>query len=297
MHEDQLHVDVDIARLLIYEQFPQWGNEPIAELPTAGTVNAIFRIGEHLTARFPLRPEPPGFAFELLRTEAAALTELAACSPFPAPRPVAIGLGGHGYPSPWSVQTWLDGNQATPDGLAHSAAFAGDIALLIQAFRATDTGGRTFSGRGRGGDLQAEDEWMAVCLRESEGLLDVHRLRMLWTRFRVLPGGGPDVLSHGDLIPGNLLVRGDRLAGVLDGGGFGAADPALDLVAAWHLFEPHARVVLRETVGSDDIEWARGAAWAFAQAMGLAWYYHDTNPVMSRLGLITLARILDAPDL
>ena len=42
-------------------------------------------------------------------------------------------------------------------------------------------------------------------------------------------------MSHGDLIPGNVLVAGDRLSGVLDTGGFGPADPALDLVSAWHL--------------------------------------------------------------
>ena len=45
------------------------------------------------------------------------------------------------------------------------------------------------------------------------------------------------MMSHGDLIPGNVLVSGGRLAGVLDVGGVGPADPALDLVAAWHLLE------------------------------------------------------------
>jgi len=297
MHDDQLHVDLDIARRLITEQFPQWRDEPIAEIAPAGTVNAIYRIGDALTARFPLRPEAPGVAVELLRTEASALAEFAACSPFPAPEPVAIGLPAPGYPSPWSVQTWLPGEAASPGGLGHSGVFARDIAVLIRALRRADTRGRGFSGRGRGGDLQAEDEWMASCLRQSEGLLEVPPLRALWADFRLLPPGGVNVMCHGDLIPGNLLVRGDRLSGVLDGGGFSPADPALDLVAAWHMFEPAARAALREAVGSDDTEWRRGAAWAFAQAMGLAWYYRESNPVMSALGRSTLTRILHAPDL
>ncbi|WP_370740800.1 phosphotransferase [Streptomyces sp. Ncost-T10-10d] len=55
----------------------------------------------------------------------------------------------------------------------------------------------------------------------------------MWGRFRELPRESDDVMSHGDLIPGNVLVSGDRLSGVLDGGSFGPADPALDLVAAW----------------------------------------------------------------
>lgn len=39
-------------------------------------------------------------------------------------------------------------------------------------------------------------------------------------------------MTHGDLMPGNLLVAEGRLAGVLDCGGLGAADRALDLVGA-----------------------------------------------------------------
>lgn len=50
---------------------------------------------------------------------------------------------------------------------------------------------------------------------------------------RALPrGAAGDVMSHRDLIPGNILVSGGRLTGILDAGDLGPADPALDLVAA-----------------------------------------------------------------
>jgi aminoglycoside phosphotransferase (APT) family kinase protein len=104
-------------------------------------------------------------------------------------------------------------------------------------------------------------------------------------------------MTHGDLIPPNLLVRDGRLAGVLDGGGFGPADPSLDLVAAWHLLDPRPRRALREALAADDLEWRRGAAWAFLQSMGLVWYYRRSNPVMSALGRSTLTRVLDDPEL
>jgi hypothetical protein len=45
------------------------------------------------------------------------------------------------------------------------------------------------------------------------------------------------------------------------------------------------------------LEWARGAAWAFEQAMGLVWYYRESNPVMADLGRTTLGRILADPDI
>ncbi len=293
MHEDQLDIAEPIVRRLIAEQFPQWRDVPVRGLATSGTVNAIFRIGDDLSARFPLSPADPAATASVLTREAAAMRQLASVCSVPTPVQVAQGVPGAGYPLPWSVQTWIPGAVATPAGLADSARFAEDLVALISALRSADTGGRRFAGAGRGGDLRDSDEWMAVCFRASEGLLPVDELRPLWEQFRVLPPAGPDVMTHGDLTPSNLLVEGERLAGVLDGGGFAPADPALDLVAAWHLLDAAARAVLRAGLGVADLEWKRGAAWAFQQSMGLVWYYRESNPAMSELGRSTLARILE----
>ena len=295
MHVDQITVTVQVARRLVDDQFPQWRQLPLRAVPGAGTVNAIVRIGDGLAARFPLRRDDPVAVRAELEAEAAAAGELAACSPVPTPVPVAIGDPGEGYPLPWSVQTWVSGRVATPHDPAGSMAFARDLAAFISALRAVDTRGRRFSGTGRGGDLRDHDAWMATCLRESEGMLDVPRLRALWSELRDLPSAGPDVMSHHDLIPGNVLVRDGRLAGVLDGGGFGPADPALDLVAAWHLLDDAPRAELRRVLGCGEIEWARGRAWAFQQAMGLVWYYVESNPVMAELGRSTLDRLVQPP--
>lgn len=179
---------------------------------------------------------------------------------------------------PWLVQTWIDGYVATPDGLSTSPDFARDLAHLIGALRKVELKGRTFSGPGRGGKLTDHDDWMEVCFTKSENLLDVIRLRRMWRRFRELPPSRADAMSHKDLIPTNLLVQDGRLIGVLDTGGFGPADRALDLVAGWHLMNRDARTIFREALEVDDVEWQRGAAWAFQQAIGLVWYYKDSNP-------------------
>jgi aminoglycoside phosphotransferase (APT) family kinase protein len=134
---------------------------------------------------------------------------------------------------------------------------------------------------------------METCFEKSAGLLDVVRLRRMWAGLRQLPrAAAQDTMTHGDLIPGNVLVAHGRLAGVLDVGGFGPADPALDLVGAWHLLEADPRSRLREDLGCGDLEWERGKAWAFQQAMGAAWYYHETNPAMSQMGQVTLQRLM-----
>jgi aminoglycoside phosphotransferase (APT) family kinase protein len=297
MHDDQLHVDADIVRAMVAEQFPELRALPVAQLATAGTVNAIFRIGDELAARFPLQPDSVERAREALEIEARAAGEFAGHSPFPAPRIMGLGRPGSRYPMPWTLQSWIEGEPATPGGLAASVPFAEDIGMLIVALRRADTLDRVFDGKGRGGDLKLHDDWMATCLTRSEGLLDVPRLRRTWAALRELPAGSADVMSHKDLIPANLLVREERLAGVLDAGGFGPADPALDLVAAWHLFDPDRRQFIRDRVESDEIEWQRGAAWAFVQAMGLVWYYRISNPSMAALGRSTLDRLLGDPIL
>ncbi|MFI9551074.1 phosphotransferase [Nonomuraea endophytica] len=291
MHADELAVPLDAVRALVAGQFPEWKDLPVRRVEGQGTVNAIFRIGEDLAARFPIEAREPGAARRWLEAEAAAALELLDATRFRTPEPIALGEPGEGYPLPWSVQTWLPGAVATDEDPGESVAFAHDLAELIAGLRAVETRGRRFTGGGRGGDLTTHDGWVEKCLRESEHLLDVPRLRATWTALRTLPREAADVMNHGDLIPGNILVSGGRLAGVLDVGGFGPADPALDLVSAWHLLEPGPRAVLRERIGGD-LEWARGKAWAFIQAMGVVWYYVDSNPVMSHMGRRTLDRIL-----
>lgn len=294
MHADQLHVDAPIVRRLADVQFPQWRGLPVTQLRTCGTVNTIFRIGDDLAARFPLVGQVPALVRATLKAEAEAARELAGVASVPTPQPVAIGEPGAGYPLPWTVQTWLPGHDGTIEDPARSHAFAHDLVEFIAGMRALDTGGRRFEGVGRGGHLPDHDKWLDTCFRNSEDLLDVPLLREIWAELRKVPQVDQDAMCHGDLTPPNVLVQGGRLVGILDGGGFGPADPALDLVAAWHLLDETPRGILRRGLGCGDVQWQRGMAWAFQQAMGLPWYYRDSNPTMSRWGTRTLDRIADA---
>ncbi len=294
MHPGQLSVSPVTVRTLVAEQFPQWQHLRIQAVPSVGTVNSIFRIGDQCVARFPLVFDDDEAAVRAqLEHEAAAAGELIGHTRFATPRPIAIGEPGVGYPLPWSVNTWVPGHPATADDCSESDSFAMDLGDFINAVRAIDTRGRTFDGTGRGGVLISHDEWMQECLAHSQDLLDIATFRAIWAEMRDIPrGNARDVMNHSDLIPPNTLVAEGRLVGVLDVGGLGAADPALDLVSAWHLLDAERRQLLRDYVGCDEAEWHRGRAWAFEQALGAVWYYVDSSPTMSEGCRCTLERIV-----
>ncbi|AKC39152.1 Possible phosphotransferase [Mycolicibacterium phlei] len=294
MHPRQLDITIPVARALVDDQFPEWRHFPITAVDGHGTVNGIFRLGDCLVLRFPLEGVDSRIVLKQLEAESAAARKLMGRLRFASPQPVAIGRPGAGYRLPWSVQTWLPGVAATDRDPGDSVGFAQDLAALVADVRAISVEGRTFGGAGRGGELASHDAWMQTCFERSEGLVDVPPLRRMWARMRQLPRGPEsDVTSHCDLMPGNLLVSsGLRLAGVLDVGGLGPADPALDLVCAWHLLNAGPRRVFREHLHVDEPQWQRGRAWAFQQAMGLIWYYERSNPTVSKIGLRTLNRLL-----
>ena len=292
MHPGQLAISPETVRELVDAQFPPWRTPAIRPADSAGTVNAIFRIGDHLAARLPLESGDPGTARRHLESEARAASELAGRTQFRTPEPVALGEPGVGYPLPWLVQTWAARYHRHRTGLGRIRR------VRTGPGRVHQRGARHQHGRPdvprvrprrRPGLPRRPDAKLFLPQRPARGRSAAS------PHVGHLPGTAAqrarDVMSHGDLIPGNVLVSDGRLAGVLDVGGLGPADPALDLVAAWHLLEPGPRQVLRDDLRCDDLEWERGKAWAFEQAMGAIWYYADSNIAMSRMGQRTLERI------
>jgi aminoglycoside phosphotransferase (APT) family kinase protein len=293
MHPDQLVLTVGPVSELVADQFPQWRDLAITPVTSHGTVNMLFRLGEQYVLRFPLEPGEPADKKAWLRAEADAARRLLGRVPVPTPEPVALGEPGHGYPLPWSVYRWLPGAIAGESDVADSEDFARDLAAFVLALRSMDNEGRTFNGAGRGGLLPSQDDAVDRYLAASHGLIDVAALTDLWARLREAPRDNvEDVWTHGDLMPGNLLVRRGRLSGVIDVGGLAPADPALDLMPAWNLLGPAPREAFRTTLAANDSEWERGKGWAFAQAIGCLAYYRITNPVMSATARRTLLALL-----
>jgi aminoglycoside phosphotransferase (APT) family kinase protein len=139
MHDDQVHIDTDIVRGMIVDQFPEYRHGSVEPLRTAGTDTAIFRIGSGITARFPLRAMGPIACAAMLRNEAVAMTEFSGLASLATPRPIGLGRPGPRYPMPWAMQSWSKAKSRRRMGLrlrpcwhATSSLSSGRCAQRIQ---------------------------------------------------------------------------------------------------------------------------------------------------------------------
>jgi aminoglycoside phosphotransferase (APT) family kinase protein len=159
------------------------------------------------------------------------------------------------------------------------------VAGFVVALEGVDTRGAPVALAGqRGGSLAAADAATRASAERLRGQADVDALLAAW---QLGVEAAPWTLAprwvHGDLMDGNLLLQDGRLHGVIDWGGVKAADPAVELMIAWNLFEPTARNAYRVAPGFvDDATWLRGRAWATSAAVMAIPYYRDTNPDIVR---------------
>jgi aminoglycoside phosphotransferase (APT) family kinase protein len=293
MHADQVDITPGTVARLVASQFPRWRELPVRPVTSHGTVNALFRLGNEIVLRFPLRPSLDTGLRDRLSAEQERARRLAAHVPVPVPEPVGFGEPGDGYPGPWTAYRWIPGETASSENIGDPDAFARDLAGFVSALHGMDTAGRTWPGRGRGGPLRLRDESVRHALAESVTLTDTVRLAGIWVRCLEAPHDAPDVWIHSDLMPGNLLVRDGRLAGVIDVEDVCVGDPAVDLMPAWNLMAPGPRQVYRRALGVSDPTWERGRGWAIVQAIVALPYYVDTNPVMAGTARRTLDAVLD----
>ena len=53
MHPNEIPINVSLVRRLLERQFPEWADLPLKPVPSAGTDNALFRLGEAMVVRLP----------------------------------------------------------------------------------------------------------------------------------------------------------------------------------------------------------------------------------------------------
>ncbi|MFG1646459.1 aminoglycoside phosphotransferase family protein [Amycolatopsis sp. NPDC049252] len=262
--------DPALVRRLVRAQFPRWASLPVTPLASGGTVNAVFRLGDEFTVRFPLTASGAGDVAKEARV-------LASLGELPVAVPVVAGIGepSEGYPWPWSVHEWLDGEPAV-----EGRSEAEGLAEFVNALRVSTVDGHPAY---RGGPLTALDRATrdaVEALRRTDEPFDAQAALDVWTEALDAPAGSGRWV-HGDLMPSNVLVHNGRLTAVLDWATAGIGDPACDLIPAWNLLTAATRPAFRDAVGADDAAWARGRGRALSMAVIQLPYYRTTNPVIS----------------
>lgn len=53
MHADEVDTDLSLVGRLLGAQFPQWAELPNQPVPSAGTDNALYRLGDDMAVRLP----------------------------------------------------------------------------------------------------------------------------------------------------------------------------------------------------------------------------------------------------
>lgn len=279
MHDGEVGIDAGLVRRLVAVQFPRLARLPVSAVRSTGTVNAIYRLGDGLCARLPRIAE---YAADLV-AELRWLPWLAPHLPLRVPEPVAVGRPASGYPFPWAIYQWIDGQPYADELIGDERQAAMDLAQFVAGLHRIDpVAGAPRAGRR---PLRELDSATRTAIDSSRNVIDRAAATAAWERALEAPAWqGSPVWIHADLLRPNLLVGGGRLRAVIDFGAAGIGDPAADVVAAWSVFGPAGRETFRAALGVDDGTWNRARGFALHQAAMIIPYYPETNP-----GFVTLA--------
>lgn len=294
LFEGQTPVDLDTVRSFVAHQCPQWRDLPLRAMTTSGTEHTTYRLGDELLVRVPRDAS----AESGLRKEIDWLPRLRDGVALDVPVIEHVGEPTAEYPHIWSINHWVSGDDASARVLADDipASWAVALAELVASLRDIDLGDVApddLPQGQRGGHLQGRVEALQGRTDPVSGPLDP---TPVWGLLEAaLDAGTPDlepVLLHGDLIPGNLVVRDGRLAGLLDFGTLTTGYAAWDLTPAWWVLDRAGRERFRELLDVDDVSWAWGRAFAASQGLLADWVYAPRDHALAPLGARAVAEAL-----
>ncbi|WP_203718864.1 aminoglycoside phosphotransferase family protein [Asanoa siamensis] len=281
----EIDIDADLVARLLRAQHPDLADRPL-QLVANGWDNVIFKVGDDLCVRLPRRE----VAVRLIVNEQRWLPTLAPVLPARIPAPVRVGLPGQGYPWPWSVCAWIDGEIAARVPVADRRPVAAALAEFMTRLHVPAPPDAPVNPV-RGVPLAVRDEQIQDRLTSGK-LAREDELRRLWDELRETPVyAGPPVWLHGDPHPANLVLRGSTLEAVIDFGDITAGDPATDLAAAWLVFDAEGRAAFRAGTEADDATWARARGWALAIGTAIA-VFADIHPGLADAGEHAISQVL-----
>jgi aminoglycoside phosphotransferase (APT) family kinase protein len=261
-------IDPSLVHRLIKTQFSQWADLSIKPVDHGGNDNRTFRLGNEMSVRLPSAEE----YVRQVEKEQQWLPKIAAHLPLPIPQPIAMGTPSEGYPWNWSIYKWLEGESANSLALSdeHLATIAEQLAKFLSEFHKFNADGAPAPGLHnwwRAAHTSVYDIDTRSLLEKLKDFIDADHARSLWQRAINSKWDKNPVWVHGDVASGNLLVKDNRLAAVIDFGCMGIGDPACDLTIAWTFFRGKSRDVFKENLQLDKETWARARGWALWKAL------------------------------
>ena len=292
MHADEVDTDVALVSRLVAAQFSQWADLQIAPVRSAGTDNALYRLGDEMVVRLPRIH----WAVGQVEKEQEWLPRLAPLLPLAIPEPLARGMPAEEYPWEWSVYRWLEGETAIVERITDLGQAAIDVARFIATLQRVDPTNGPPPGEYnsfRGVQLAPRDAETRAAIASLHGAIDVGAVTAVWEGALEAPAwDGPPVWIHGDLQSGNLLAVHGRLSAVIDFGCLGVGDPACDVMVAWTFLSRETREAFRTALRVDDATWLRGRGWALSVGLIALPYYQTTNPVLAGIARYAIAEVL-----
>lgn len=281
-------IDAPLVRSLLTQaapSLPDAAHQPLRHAAD-GWDCAVWRLGDDLAVRLPRR----GLAAPLIRHEQRWLPSIAErmeATGVRVPTPLFCGEPDAGYPWPWSIVPWIDGESGLEVPRSERSGWAQPLAAALRALHTPAPRDRPVNPF-RGGALAERDPAVRERLDglRARGRSGLDGVAALWAEgLAAAPWSGPAVWIHGDLHPGNLVADGSRLAGIIDFGDVTAGDPAYDLAVAWLAFDAvgRSRFVAATDSRYDAATWIRARAWGVAVALMLL-QHSDDNPAYAALG-------------
>jgi len=284
----EIEIDADLVRRLLVAQAPAFADLPL-DMLASGWDNTILKLGTDHLVRLPRRQ----LAVDLVAHEQRWLPTLALRLPTAIPVPVVLGRPSADFPWPWSIVDYVEGQDAIGATLNRTTA----VDTMVGFFSAMHVEAPDDAPLNpwRGGPLA---ERVDVTSQRFESLaqwladkVDVDHLRALWqTAIDTEDHAGPPLWIHGDVHPGNVIIRDGEIVSVIDFGDLTSGDPATDLGSAWMFFDAADRLRLRHLLAVDDATWDRARGWALSVALAIADSSAD-NPRYRAMSAQTLARV------
>ncbi|MEK4760346.1 aminoglycoside phosphotransferase family protein [Viridibacillus sp. FSL E2-0187] len=260
------NINVDLVVKLINEQFPKWSYLAIKPVKFSGHDNRTFHLGEQMSVRLPSAAS----YVPQVEKEQKWLPILSKDLSLPISTPLAKGNPSEEYPWPWSINEWLEGESLTHKNIHDINQLAKDLGAFLIELQSIDASKGPIAGEHnfyRGGSLAVYDEESRDAIVRNKDVFDEHLLIEIWDLALATKWNSKAVWVHGDVAPGNLLVKDGKLCAVIDFGILGVGDPACDAAMAWTFFDEKSRKTFKNTLNMDKETWRRARGWALWKAL------------------------------